>query len=82
MQRGGDTMPNKKPLLGAGARKATTLRLPDELHVRLKQEATRLGLDVKSLIVVVLLADASSHSLQWLRRFPVQRGDGFVRQPS
>ena len=47
-------MPSKKPLHGAGARKATTLRLPDELHVRLKQEATRLGLDVKSLIVVVL----------------------------
>ena len=47
-------MANKKPLHGAGARKATTLRLPDALHERLKQEAARLGLDVKSLIVVVL----------------------------
>lgn len=47
-------MEKEKPLLGAGARKAMTLRLPDELHVQLKQEAARLGLDVKSLIVVVL----------------------------
>lgn len=49
-------MAKEKPLRGQGARKATTMRLPDELHARLKQEAARLGLDVKSLIVVILWA--------------------------
>ena len=49
-------MAEEKPLHGAGARKATTLRLPNELHERLKQDAARLGLDMKSLIVVVLWA--------------------------
>ena len=47
-------MAKEKPLLRQGARKATTMRLPDELHERLKQDAARLGLDMKSLIVVVL----------------------------
>ena len=36
-------MAKEKPLLGQGARKATTMRLPDELHARLKQEAARLA---------------------------------------
>ena len=31
-------MTKEKPLLGQGARKATTMRLPDELHARLKQK--------------------------------------------
>lgn len=49
-------MAKEKPLRGQGVRKATTMRLPDELHARLKQETARLGLDVKSLIVVILWA--------------------------
>lgn len=63
--------PSKVPL---------TLRLPRELYEDLKDEAERLGLDVKSLIVVVLLAYVSSHSLQWLRQSPVRLVDGFSPQ--
>ena len=35
-------------------KKQITLRLPDELYEALRAEAKRLGLDLKSLIVVIL----------------------------
>lgn len=57
-----------------------TLRLPRGLYEELKEEADRLGLDLKSLIVLILLAYISSHSLQWLRRFPVRLDGDFSPQ--
>ena len=35
-------------------KKQITLRLPEELHEKLTQKAKRQGLDLKSLIVVIL----------------------------
>lgn len=45
-------MANKKPLRGAGVRKATTLRLPDELHEALQGIATEMGLTVTTVLLI------------------------------
>ena len=57
-------MEKEKPLHEQGVQKATTLRLPDELHEALQGIATETGLNVTTVLLISIWSSVLKQALK------------------